>query len=233
MSFPNDLKMYSDYADEWWREENSKFKSLQRISLFKVALIQKWVGDLSGLSVVDLGCGGGLLSIPLGDLGANVIGIDISEPSIKVAVQKSKSKAQFLVGDIRNTNLPGNSADLVILADVLDHIEDYYECLKEASRIAKKDGLIFVSTINRTLLSKVFAIYLGEGLGFIPKGTHDYKLFIKPDELISKAKQAGLRHLKTQGEFPKLFSSLTSRAIEFRESSSNALAYSVLFKNDL
>lgn len=233
MSLPNDLTMYSDYADEWWSEENSKFKSLQKISIFKVALIQKWVGNLSGLSVVDLGCGGGLLSVPLIDLGANLIGIDISEPSIKVAAQKSKSNAQFLVGDIRKTNLPSQSADLVILADVLDHIEDYHECLREASRIAKRDGLIFVSTINRTFFSKVFAIYLGEGLGFIPKGTHDYNLFIKPDELLSRAKQAGLRHLKTQGEFPKVFSTLINRAIDFRESSSNALAYSVLFKNDL
>lgn len=233
MTMANDLTMYSDYANDWWKIGNSKFKSLQSVSRFKIELIKEWIGNLSGLNVVDLGCGGGLISIPLLEMGAELTGIDISEPSIRVAITKSKSENRFLVKDLRDTNLPSESTDLVILADVLDHIEDYGLCLREASRIAKKGGLIFVSTINRTLLSKIFAIYLGEGLGFIPKGTHDHNLFIKPNELISRASQAGLRLVKTQGEFPRLISTLINRVIELRKSNSHALAYSALFKREL
>jgi len=225
--------MYTDYAHEWWNDKNSKFRSLQRISKFKIELINEWIGDVSGLNIVDLGCGGGLISIPLIEMGANLTGIDISDTSIKVAIKKSKLGGKFFVRNIKNTELPDDSSDLVILADVLDHIEDYPKILEEASRITKKGGLIFVSTINRTILSKIFALYLGEGFGFIPKGTHDYKLFIRPHELINNAKLFGLKQIKIQGEFPKVFSTLIAHAICFRKSTTQALAYSILFQKDI
>jgi len=228
----NDLTIYSKFAHEWWEKDGYYFRSLQNITPFRLLLIEELVGDLKDKKVLDLGCGGGLISIPLIEKGAQLNGIDISKESIEVARVASKGKGNFVVGDISSLNLSSESVDCVLIVDVLDHIPHFARVIREASRVLKKNGKLFVGTLNRTLIAHFFTITLGESLGFIPKGTHDSKLFITPKELIETAKLFGLIHVKTQGEWPVIFKTIFKGAITLRKSNSTAIAYSVLFQKN-
>jgi 2-polyprenyl-6-hydroxyphenyl methylase/3-demethylubiquinone-9 3-methyltransferase len=195
-------------------------------------MIKRWCGDLNGKHVVDFGCGGGLLAVPLLDMGASVTGLDISTPSIAQAENAAKGRGRFLVQDIRNSSLKSESADIVLMADVLDHIAEYHLVLREAARVLRPGGKVIIGTINRTRIAWLMAIILGEGLGLIPKGTHDYKLFIRPDELIAQAAKAGLQAERSQGEFPNLTATVRRWAISFRSVRTLSLAYLMMFKKD-
>lgn len=226
----NDLSIYSDYADEWWKSGSPRFKSLHNITPFRLNIIYSNLGSLNKLKVADLGCGGGLISIPLINDGALVTGVDISQESIECAKLASKDGGNFICSDIRNTPLSSESFDVVLLADVLDHIKDFDRVLKEAFRILKPGGRMFVGTINRTFRSWFFAIFLGEGLKLIPPGTHDRRLFIKPYELIEEASRVGFTFQKIQGETPNILATIKSNAISLRLSKSLSLAYSAFFQ---
>lgn len=225
----NDLTIYSKFAHEWWQQDGRYFRSLQNLTPFRLSLISELIGDLRDKVVLDLGCGGGLISVPLLDLGAQVTGIDLSAESIAVATAAANGRGCFKVGDICSLDIPTDSVDCVIIADVLDHVPHFAQSLREASRVLKRNGKLFVGTLNRTCISHFFTITLGETLGFIPKGTHDAKLFIKPNELIETAKLFGLSHLHTQGEWPLLIRTILDGAITLRKSSSTAIAYSAVF----
>lgn len=226
----NDLSIYSKFAHEWWQKDAFHFRSLQNLTPFRLSLISELVGDLKGKTVLDLGCGGGLISVPLLDTGALVTGIDLSEESIAAAKAASGGRGQFLVGDIRSLDLPAASFDCVLIVDVLDHVPQYAQVLREASRVIKNGGTLFVGTLNRTLLSRLLTITLAETLGFIPRGTHDFRLFIRPQELIENAKAFHFEHLATQGEWPVLIKTFIDGAISLRKSASTAVAYSAVFR---
>lgn len=211
------------------------FRSLQGITKFRLQLIEAWCGPFSGKCVIDLGCGGGLLAVPVHALNADVVGLDLSGKSLAAArAQAGKSKslgaASFLLSDFRRTPLRSGIADVVLLADVLDHVSDYKLCLAEAARLLKTGGRVYVSTINRNLLSWLLAIVLGENLGLVPKGTHDHRLFIRPRELEVAANLVGLRVLSWQGEKPHLRKTLRNWAIHFAPTRSLSVAYSVLLQ---
>jgi 2-polyprenyl-6-hydroxyphenyl methylase / 3-demethylubiquinone-9 3-methyltransferase len=226
----NDLSIYSNYANEWWQPGAPRFRSLQRITPFRLELISELIGSVAGKHVVDLGCGGGLLSIPLIKSGALVTGVDISAESVAVAKKQADGRGEFLVSDIVSLPISDNSADIVLLADVLDHIPQFVKALREAVRILKPSGKLFVGTINRTWSAWFFAIFLGETLRLIPPGTHDYRLFIKPNELISAAEQLGLKLLAIQGESPEILPTIGRWAISLKKSNSLSVAYSVVFQ---
>lgn len=226
----NDLTIYSEYADEWWQKDGYHFRSLQNLTPFRLALIADFVGDLKDKTVLDLGCGGGLISIPLLEQGARVTGVDISAESVAVARNAAQGKGTFLVSDISSLELPSAYADCVLIVDVLDHIPHFARVLREASRVLKREGRLFVGTLNRTCLSHFFTITLGEGLGFIPRGTHDSKLFIKPEELIDTAGLFDLSHIATQGEWPMFARTVFDGAISLRRAASTAIAYSAVFQ---
>lgn len=224
----NDLEMYEQYANEWWQQSSGRFRSLQGISIFRLLLLEAWVPTLEGKVVYDLGCGGGLLSAPLSQKGAIVTGIDRSAASIREAEKHSAASARYLQSDFREVPLPDGSADLILLADVLDHLPDYEKVLAEAKRLLRPSGRVFVNTINRNLLSKLLAVHLAENIGLVPKGTHDPNLFIRPTELASASKRVGLNVIAWQGERPDLGKTIRKWALHFAASRSLALAYSAL-----
>ncbi|MBN8548926.1 MAG: 3-demethylubiquinone-9 3-O-methyltransferase [Deltaproteobacteria bacterium] len=226
----NDLTIYSEYAHEWWTPGAPRFRSLQNLTPFRLGLIREFVGELSGKSVLDLGCGGGLIAVPLLDQGAHVVGIDQSAGSIEAACVAAKGKGEFRVGDVCSLDFPDNSFDCVLLADVLDHIPQFAKALREAARVLRPGGSLFVGTINRTFIAWFLTLFLGESLGFIPKGTHAYSLFIRPDELIETAQLYGLKCKKVQGEWPRFAATLARGAITLAKSESLAVAYSAVFE---
>lgn len=232
---PNDLTMYELEAESWWSASNKTFKSLKAIAPFKLSILKTIWGDLSKKNVIDIGAGGGLLSVPLAREGANVIAIDISKASLSAAEneflsQSTKGTLKTLVQDARTLSIDSESSDYVILADVVDHLPDYEKALGEASRILKKGGGLYVGTINRTFLSKIFAIYLGEGLGLIPKYTHDWSLFVKPKELISAAQERGLKVESIVGEKPDLIKTILEWRIYLKKTNSVKVAYGIFFR---
>lgn len=226
----NDLTIYSEFAHEWWKAGSPHFRSLQNLTPFRLSLIEEMLGPVNGKAIADLGCGGGLLSIPLLNSGASVSGIDLSANSIEAAKDASNGRGNFSCGNICSTHFQDNTFDIVLLADVLDHIKNYEVALKEAHRILKIGGKLFVGTINRNFLSWFFAIFLGEGLKLIPRGTHDYNLFITPRELIDNAISTGFRFIQIQGEAPNLLKTISSWAISLKKSNSLAIAYTAIFE---
>lgn len=225
----NDLTIYEEFAHEWWEPGSFHFASLQNITPFRISLIKEFTGSLSGKKVLDLGCGGGLLSKPLIDEGAILTGVDISEGSINAAKNATNGKGEFYCQDIREFNIE-SKYDLILLADVIDHIKDYAILIKKASASLKPGGLLFISTINRTFLSKVLAIKVGEGLKLIPPGTHDWNMFVRPSEVREKTKNLNLTEIAAIGEWPNIIKSIFSGSITVRKSQSLLLGYALIFK---
>lgn len=226
----NDLSIYENFASEWWNPSLPHFRSLQLLTPFRLELILSWIGPVCGKKILDLGCGGGLLSVPLINAGAEVTGVDLSPASVAVAQKQALGKGSFLVGDAREVSVSQNHFDVVLLADVIDHIQDYNRALATAYNALRPGGLLFAGTINRTIMAHFFALILGEGLGFIPKGTHDSRLFVKPLELDCAALKIGFTCLETQGEAPCIGKTIINRAIQLRRSRCLQVAYSKLYQ---
>jgi 2-polyprenyl-6-hydroxyphenyl methylase / 3-demethylubiquinone-9 3-methyltransferase len=225
----NNLQMYDDFAESWWSEKDQTFRSLKALTPFKLSLILENLGSPQGKRIIDLGCGGGLLSIPLAKAGGIVVGIDISKKSLEAARNQKILGTEFFFSDIRKTNLPTESADWVLLADVVDHLADYSLAIKEAFRVLKPNGRLYVGTINRTFFSRVFAIWLGEGSSLVPRGTHDWNLFIKPEELILEAVKHGFAFNEICGEAIDLKKTLRTWRVALKKSKKLNLAYSAFF----
>lgn len=226
----NDLSIYSDYAHEWWAPGSPRFRSLQNITPFRLSLINQYISPRPGQRVADIGCGGGLISLPLRRLGINMVGCDSSPASIAVLKAQDPSADEFHCADARSLPFPTHYVDHSLMMDLLDHIPDYHLALAEAARITKPGGLLFVGTINRTWRSRLLAILLAETLRLIPPGTHDFKLFITPNELIAAAHRCGFTLVARQGERVKLGETITRWAISLERDESEALAYSMVFQ---
>jgi 2-polyprenyl-6-hydroxyphenyl methylase/3-demethylubiquinone-9 3-methyltransferase len=231
----NDLGIYERYAAEWWDELSPRFRSLHGVNRLRLELLDAWVGDeIAGRRIADLGCGGGLVSEPLARRGAQVVGIDIGAASIAAARAHASRLAgaapYYMLGDLRAVPAQDGAFDGVVLADVLEHIEEPRDALAEASRILRPGGWLFASSIARTRRARFLAVTLAEGIGLIAKGTHDPRLFIDPAELDDAAAAVGLVRRERTGETPDWIRTLCHRAIRLRRSSSLALAYSALYR---
>ncbi len=230
----NDLELYERHAEQWWDANAPSFRSLHRVQRYRLQLLTAhWGNELRGATVVDLGCGGGLMSESLSRMGAQVTGVDRSSASLRVALEHARAaglkRCRYARGDLLAVPLASATAQLVLLSDVVEHVRDVARVIAEAARLLVPGGKLFVHTLNRTFAARLLAVTLGEGLGLIPRGTHDPRLFVTPQELTGYARTNGLRLLGVQGEFPRLWRTLRSWAVELRPSRGISVGYSAFF----
>ena len=190
-----EIEKFSNMADEWW-DPHGKFKPLHkfnpiRIKYIKENIIEQFktknkVNPLSGINILDIGCGGGLLSEPMSRLGANITGIDASIKNIKIAklhANKNGLKINYICSSPEKLKI-SKKFDVILNMEIVEHVEDISFFLKSCSKLLKKNGLMFVATINKTLKSYLFAIVGAEYvLRWLPIGTHEWEKFVKPEEL--------------------------------------------------
>ena len=190
-----EIEKFSKMASEWWDPEG-KFKPLHKFNPLRIKYIKENIINnfnirnkkkpLSGVSVLDIGCGGGLLSEPMSRLGADVTGIDASDKNINIAKLHSKKnnlKINYLCSSPEKLKVK-KKFDVVLNMEIVEHVEDVNFFLKCCSKLLKKNGLMFVATINKTLKSYVFAIVGAEYvLRWLPIGTHEWEKFVKPEDL--------------------------------------------------
>jgi len=184
--------------------------------------------------VVDLGCGGGLLAEPLARAGARVVGVELGAATVAAARSHVRDGAAdgsllYVRADVQRAPLADGCADVVLIADVLEHLPSWRGAMAEAARLLRPGGLLYANTINQTWRARLLAVGVAESIGLIPRGTHDFRLFIRPNELIGDAQTRGLELLHLQGERPRLWRTLRTRAIHLVPAATSALAYSVLF----
>ena len=191
-----EIDKFSKLASEWW-DPNGKFKPLHRFNPVRLNYIKKSILDklkkrssgksLKNIKVLDIGCGGGLLCEPLSKLGAKVVGIDASEKNIKIAkthAKKNKLKINYYCASPEDF-ISKEKFDVILNMEIVEHVENVNLFLKESSKFLKKNGIMFIATLNKTLKSYVFAILGAEYiLRWLPIGTHDWNMFISPDKLV-------------------------------------------------
>ncbi len=217
----------------WWDPADRAFASLRAVSSFRLGLLAEWCGvDLRGRTIVDLGCGGGLLAAPLAAQGACVLGVDLAGAALRDARSAASRRFQPVVGDLLAPPIAGGRADLVLLADVLEHVAQPAAVVAAAAALLKPGGRLFVNTIARTRRAKWLAIVLAEGLGYVPRGTHRHDLFVQPSELAGMAATAGLREVARCGEAPRLWATVRSGAVQLQKSPSLAVGYAMLFAKE-
>ena len=199
-----EIDKFSKLADEWWDPEG-KFKPLHnfnpvRLRYIKDTITKKFGNKseklpLKDIKILDIGCGGGLLSEPLSRLGATVTGIDASDRNIKIAkmhLKKSKLDINYYCSSPESFEAK-EKFDVVLNMEIVEHVDNVDFFLLKSSELLSKNGLMFIATLNKTLKSYVFAIIGAEYiLKWLPIGTHDWNKFVKPDDLINICKKNSL-----------------------------------------
>lgn len=193
---PSELEKFSALASRWWDPE-SEFKPLHAINPLRLNWIQQHAGPIAGKHIIDVGCGGGILSESMATAGAVVTGIDLAQKSLTVAKLhglESGVKVDYLAISVEQMaqQRPGEF-DVVTCMEMLEHVPDPASVIRACAQLAKPGGWVFFSTLNRNAKSFLFAIIGAEYvLRLLPRGTHNYENFIKPSELASTARQSGL-----------------------------------------
>ena len=206
-----EIAKFSKIAAEWW-SPNGKFKPLHKFNPIRIKYLKENIiehfklkqtnSPLKGLNILDIGCGGGLLSEPITRLGAKVTAIDASKKNIQVAkfhAKKNNLKINYLCSSPEKLNL-NKKFDVVLNMEIVEHVEDLNFFIKKSSNLLKKNGLMFIATLNKTFKSYMFAIIGAEYiLRWLPIGTHDWEKFVKPDHLINLAINSNLKLKKLSG----------------------------------
>ena len=199
-----EIDKFSKLAEEWW-DPNGKFKPLHnfnpvRLKYIKDSILKKYKNTdkkrpLKNIRILDIGCGGGLLCEPLSKLGAEVVGIDASEKNIKIAKLHSREnnlRINYFCASPENFKIKGKF-DVILNMEIVEHVENVNFFLNQSAKFLKKEGLMFVATLNKTLKSFFFAIIGAEYvLRWLPIGTHDWEMFIEPKKLINICKNNNL-----------------------------------------
>ena len=206
-----EIEKFSKMAAEWW-SPSGKFKPLHKfnpiriryikeniISNFKLKAKQK---TLDKINILDIGCGGGLLSEPMTRLGANVTGIDASSKNINIAklhAKRNKLKINYLCSSPEKLKIK-KKFDVILNMEIIEHVEDIDFFINSCSKLLKKNGLMFVATLNKTLKSYMFAIIGAEYvLRWLPIGTHDWEKFVRPEDLKKILSKNNLKLEKLDG----------------------------------
>ena len=191
-----EIQKFSKLADEWW-DVNGKFKPLHMFNPVRIEYITENIKKqfnikkekfnfLDGINILDIGCGGGLISEPMARLGATVTGIDASEKNINIAnlhSKKSGLKINYFNTSPENFDVT-DKFDIILNLEIVEHVDDVNLYVESCFKLLKKNGLMFTATLNRTFTSYVKAIIGAEYLlRWLPIGTHDWNKFIKPEEL--------------------------------------------------
>lgn len=194
---PAELAKFSELAHRWWDPE-SEFRPLHQINPLRLGWIEQLAGGLQGKQVLDVGCGGGILADAMARKGAQVLGVDLSTKALKVAqlhaleAQTPNIQYREVSAEALAAEQPG-TYDVVTCMEMLEHVPDPASVVRACSQLVKPGGWVFFSTLNRNPKSFLFAIVGAEYvLNLLPKGTHEYAKFIKPSELASYARSAGL-----------------------------------------
>jgi len=216
-----EIQKFENIADDWWNPEG-KFKPIHKFNPVRISFIVDVLKShfnlknqssmpLKNLRILDLGCGGGLLSEPMVRLGAKVTGLDASKNNIRIAqlhALKNKLKINYIHGSIEKTNFK-TSFDVILNMEIIEHVNNVDLFIKSCRKNIKNNGVMFVATLNRTLKSYLFAIIGAEYvLRWLPVGTHDWNKFITPNELNGVANKNKFKNIKTSGV---VFNPLTSK----------------------
>jgi 2-polyprenyl-6-hydroxyphenyl methylase / 3-demethylubiquinone-9 3-methyltransferase len=203
---PAEVERFSRIADEWW-DPAGKFAPLHRLNPVRIGYVRDrvathWRRDalcghpLEGLSLLDIGCGGGLLSEPMARLGARVTGVDASARNIAVAslhAERQGLAVDYRQGTAEALASEGARFDIVLALEIVEHVSDVGLFLRSCGEMVKPGGLLFLSTLNRTAKAWVLAIAGAEYvLGWLPRGTHDWKKFLKPSEVARGLRAGGV-----------------------------------------
>jgi len=201
-----EIERFSRIAEEWW-DPNGKFAPLHRLNPTRLGYIRDraashWQREplsgspLHGLSLLDIGCGGGLLCEPMARLGAAVTGVDAAQRNIATA--RRHAEGQGLAIDYRETTAEalaaeGRQFDIVLALEIVEHVADVDLFLRSCGQLTKPGGLVFLSTLNRTAKAWALAIAGAEYvLRWLPRGTHDWKKFLKPSEVVRGLRSGGV-----------------------------------------
>ena len=232
-----EINKFSEMASEWW-DPNGKFAPLHKFNPVRQEyLVDKIKNHFSilpngsypfkNLTLLDVGCGGGLISEPMTRLGAKVTGIDASEKNINIAkfhAEQMNLKINYLCSTPEKLN---KQFDIILCLEIIEHVADVDLFIKSCARLLKKNGIIFFATLNRTAKSFLFAIVGAEYiLNWLPKGTHDWNKFLKPSEIISTASSYQLILKETVGFKFNIF------LREWQKSRDTDVNYAVSFKKN-
>ena len=199
-----EIEKFSKIASQWW-DPNGKFKPLHKFNPIRIRYVKDSIikhfktkssaQPLKGINILDIGCGGGLLCEPMKKLGANVVGIDASKKNIETAkfhAKKNNLKINYICSspEVLKTK---EKFDVILNMEIVEHVNDVNFFIKKSSELLKKNGLMFVATLNKTLKSYMFAIVGAEYiLRWLPIGTHNWEKFVKPEDLIKISKRNNL-----------------------------------------
>lgn len=198
-----EFEHFSSLANDWW-SKNGKFKILHEIQAIRIKYILETLNkkNLNNTTVLDIGCGGGLVSEGLSKIGATVTGIDFIKENIKVArmhAKKNNLKINYFVKDFEKEKIT-SKYDVIIILEVLEHLKNWEEFIKKIKLSLNKNGTLIISTINRNLVSKFLTLDIGENLlKLIPLNTHTFYKFIKPEELEQVLSSNGFENIKFKG----------------------------------
>ncbi|MGN6549071.1 MAG: bifunctional 2-polyprenyl-6-hydroxyphenol methylase/3-demethylubiquinol 3-O-methyltransferase UbiG [Pararhizobium sp.] len=212
---PSEVDRFSALAQEWWNPAG-KFKPLHKFNPVRLTYIRDKAAahfgrdprapkPLEGLRLLDIGCGGGLLSEPMARMGAGVVGADASETNVEVAkihAARSGVAVDYRAETAEALAEAGETFDIVLNMEVVEHVSDVDFFLASCAKMVRPGGLMFVATINRTMKAMALAIVGAEYvLGWLPRGTHQYGKLVRPDELEAPLNLAGMKIIDRTGVF--------------------------------
>lgn len=209
------VEMFSKMAAEWW-SPTGKFRPLHKFNPVRLAYIRERICQnfgrdpkahrpLEGLRILDIGCGGGLLSEPVARMGATVLGADPSEKNIGIAsihAQETGTQIDYRAVTAEDLAQAGETFDVILNMEVVEHVADVNLFLTTCASMVRPGGLMFMATINRTLKARALAIFAAENvLRWLPRGTHQYEKLVRPEEIERPLKTSGLHIIHRTGVF--------------------------------